>query len=289
MPDSRLKDALDRLAGEYDARFIDTDPVGIVRRYTSPSDIEVAGLAVSSIGYGGAGLIRRGAEDILGRIGGSPSEFAANATAREAFARFKGFRHRWTDGADIALLFLAAGGMIREYGSIGEFIRAADDPSGETVEAAMTRFAGWLRARCDDLARSAGIAPRDPFIVPSPADGSACKRPAMYFRWMTRGPDSVDFGIWTFIAPSRLVVPVDRHMARMAVRLGLTGRKTADWRMALDITRALRELDPADPLRYDFALVRPGIVRSCAPGNPGNAGGRASCALGAVCREAACE
>lgn len=286
MPDHLLKDALDRLAVDYDARYIDTDPVGIVRRYSAPADIEVAGLAVSSIGYGGAGLIRRGAEDILARIGGSPAEFAANATLREAFVRFEGFRHRWTDGADIALLFLAAGGMIREYGSIGAFVKAADDPSDDTIGTAMTRFAGWFRSRCGELAREAGIPPREPFIIPSPADGSACKRPAMYFRWMARGPDDVDFGIWPYISPSRLVVPVDRHMARMAVRLGFTRRRSVDWRMALDITRGLRELDPADPLRYDFALVRPGIVRSCAPGTVAC---WESCALGAVCREASCE
>jgi len=285
MTDSRLKDALDRLAGEYDARFIDTDPVGIVRRYVAPADIEVAGLAVSGLGYGGANLIRRNAENMLGRIGGSPADFAVNASVKEAFGRFRGFRHRWTEGADIALLFLAVGGMIREYGSVGDFVRSADDPGDETVETAMTRLAGWLCTRCGELAGEAGIAPRDPFIVPSPADGSACKRPAMYFRWMVRGPDAVDFGLWGFLSPSRLVIPVDRHMARMAARLGLTSRRNADWRMALDITRALRGFDSDDPLRYDFALVRPGITRSCVPGTPGL---RKNCALGAVCGEDAC-
>jgi uncharacterized protein (TIGR02757 family) len=107
----------------------------------------------------------------------------------------------------------------------------------------------------------------------------------MYFRWMVRGPDGVDFGLWRFISPSRLVVPVDRHMARMAALLGLTDRRAGDWRTALDITRALRELDPDDPLRYDFALVRPGILRSCTSSSTGD---RGSCALGGVCREAAC-
>lgn len=280
-----LKQSLDRLAAEYSEGYLDTDPVGIVHRYTDPADIEVAGLVVSALAYGGASQIRRSACEALGRAGTSPAGFAADAGIGEALARFRGFRHRWTDGADIALLFLAVGVMIREYGSVGELVRALDDPSEETVTGVLARFTGWIRARCDALAGEAGIAPRSPFIIPSPGDGSACKRPAMYFRWMVRGPDDVDFGIWRFISPARLVVPVDRHMARMAALLGLTVRRTADWRMALDITRALSELDPDDPLRYDFAIVRPGILRVCTKGATGD---RGACSLGGVCREAAC-
>jgi len=280
-----LKQSLDRLAAEYGTRYLDTDPVGIVHRYSSPPDIEVAGLVVSALGYGGAAQIRRGACEALDRAETSPAVFAANAGLEEALARFQGFKHRWTDGADMALLFLAAGEMIREYGSIGALVKALDDPAEETVTDVLARFAAWIRVRCDALAARAGIPLRVPFPVPSPADGSACKRPAMYFRWMVRGPDGVDFGLWRFISPSRLVVPVDRHMARMAALLGLTDRRAGDWRTALDITRALRELDPDDPLRYDFALVRPGILRSCTSSSTGD---RGSCALGGVCREAAC-
>ena len=280
-----LKQSLDRLAAEYGAGYLDSDPVGIVHRYSAPADIEVAGLVASSLGYGGASQIRRSACEALDRAGPFPAGFAEEIGIGDALARFREFRHRWTDGADIAFLFLAAGEMIRGYGSIGALVKTLDNPTDETVTGVLTRFAAWIRARRDELALEAGIPPRATLPVPSPADGSACKRPAMYFRWMVRGPDGVDFGLWKFIDPSRLVIPVDRHIARMAALLGLTGRRTPDWRMALEITRALRELDPDDPLRYDFALVRPGILRSCTAGATGD---RGSCALGGVCRETAC-
>lgn len=285
MDRSLLKQSLDRLADEYGSGYLDTDPVGIVHRYADPGDIEVAGLVASALGYGGAAQIRRSAADALDRAGTSPAWFAANSETVEAIARFRGFRHRWTIGTDIALLFLAAGEMIRGYGSIGALVQTLDDPAEETVEGTIGRFAEWIRARCAEQAAKAGCPVPGRSLVPSPRDGSACKRPAMYFRWMVRGPDGTDFGLWRFISPARLVIPVDRHMARMAVLLGLSARKSADWRMALDITRALRALDPDDPLRYDFALVRPGIIRACTAAAAGECG---SCALGGVCREAAC-
>jgi endonuclease III len=97
---------------------------------------------------------------------------------------------------------------------------------------------------------------------------------------MARGPDGIDFGLWKFISPARLVIPVDRHIARMAALLGLTARRSPDWKMALDITRALRALDPEDPVRYDFALVRPGITGECPPSSRDGCRG---CILGEVC------
>jgi len=177
----------------------------------------------------------------------------------------------------------ALGGAIREYGSIGGLVRALDDPGAPTIEPAMTGFAAWMRGRYDSAFTGSGGRRGISYLIPSPADGSACKRVAMYFRWMTRGPDGIDFGLWRFIDPVRLVIPVDRHIARMAALLGLTSRRSPDWKMALELTASLRLLDPADPLRYDFALVRPGILRECAPAKRGDC---PACLLKAVCREA---
>jgi uncharacterized protein (TIGR02757 family) len=278
-----LKECLDRLAADYGPQYLDTDPLGVVHEYTAPEDIEVAGFAVSALGYGGARQIRQSAHAVLARTGDSPARFAAETAPEKMLERFRGLKHRWSDEGDIAFLFRAAGEMIREYGSIGAFVRTLDHPAEETVEGTMTRFAEWIRERYSDDFRRNAARTHISYLVPSPADGSACKRPAMYFRWMVRGPDGIDFGLWTFISPARLVIPVDTHIARMGRILGLTSRKSADWKMALEITRALRALDPADPVRYDFALVRPGILGECPPSGTGTC---RECALCAVCREA---
>jgi uncharacterized protein (TIGR02757 family) len=85
----------------------------------------------------------------------------------------------------------------------------------------------------------------------------------MWLRWMVRGPDAIDLGFWSEVGPARLTVPLDTHVHRLGRYLGLTGRRQADWRTAAEITAALRALDPADPLRYDFALAHMGISGQC--------------------------
>lgn len=95
-------------------------------------------------------------------------------------------------------------------------------------------------------------------LLPAPAKGSACKRLNLYLRWMVR-KDNVDPGGWDGIPASRLVVPLDVHMHRISSSLGLTARKAADIKTAIEITRAFRKISPEDPVRYDFCLTRLGI------------------------------
>jgi uncharacterized protein (TIGR02757 family) len=101
------------------------------------------------------------------------------------------------------------------------------------------------------------------FLFPRPERGSACKRHNMFLRWMVRGPDGVDLGLWKAVSPRQLVVPLDTHMARLGVWLGLTRRKTPGWRMAEEITAALRIVSPDDPVMFDYPLTRLGILGLC--------------------------
>ena len=101
------------------------------------------------------------------------------------------------------------------------------------------------------------------YFFSSPAGGSACKRLNLYLRWMVRHDPGLDLGLWTEVPPSRLVIPLDTHVARIARYVGLSSRNTADWKMALEVTRALREFDPGDPVKYDFAICRLGILDYC--------------------------
>ncbi len=278
-----LKQCLDSLAAGYGADHLDSDPVGLVHDFSDPLDIETAGFIAASLAYGGAAQIRRSVSDALDRLDRSPGKMTASCSQRELIQRFDGFKHRWTDGGDMADALSVLGGIIRELGSVGHFIGQIDQLDQPTIECAMTAFAARFAAE---------VGPSEPrrtpgrsrsYLVPSPANGSACKRLAMYFRWMVRGPDAIDFGLWKSIDPARLIIPVDRHIARMGKLLGLTQRNAADWKMALEISQALRKIDPSDPIRYDFALVRPGILRECTERTKGDC---TDCDLKAVCREA---
>ena len=82
---------------------------------------------------------------------------------------------------------------------------------------------------------------------------------------MVRGPDGLDLGLWDFIPPSQLIIPLDTHIYKMARVLKLTRRKSPNWLMAREITKNLKALDPHDPVKYDFALTRLGILQILSP------------------------
>lgn len=85
----------------------------------------------------------------------------------------------------------------------------------------------------------------------------------MFLRWMVRKDHlGVDFGIWQRISPDQLLIPLDVHVERTARALGLLTRKPIDWKAVLELTENCRQLDPADPVKYDFALFGLGIEQN---------------------------
>ncbi|HEX6211966.1 MAG TPA: DUF2400 family protein, partial [Methylomirabilota bacterium] len=112
-----------------------------------------------------------------------------------------------------------------------------------------------------------------------PSGGSACKRLNLFLRWMVRR-DAVDFGLWTRVSPARLIVPLDVHVVRLGRCLRLTRLTTPGWRMAADITAALRAVDPGDPVRFDFSLCHAGMEGRC---GFGRRQGDAECPLRGLC------
>ena len=100
------------------------------------------------------------------------------------------------------------------------------------------------------------------YLLPSPNRTSAYKRVHLFLRWMIR-KDAVDLGLWQTASPAHCLMPLDTHVARLARLLGLTSRKSIDSKMVLEVTGALRRLSPEDPVKYDFALSRLGILGAC--------------------------
>ncbi|MEA1914919.1 MAG: TIGR02757 family protein [Campylobacterota bacterium] len=83
------------------------------------------------------------------------------------------------------------------------------------------------------------------------------KRWNMYLRWMVRR-DNLDMGLWSKIDKSDLILPLDTHTFKVSQKMGLLNRKIYDLKSAILITEKLREYDPLDPIKYDFALYRLG-------------------------------
>ena len=85
----------------------------------------------------------------------------------------------------------------------------------------------------------------------------------MFLRWMVRkDSNGVDFGIWKKIPINYLSVPLDVHSGNVARKLGLLNRKQNDSKALLELDTKLRELDPIDPVKYDYALFGLGAFES---------------------------
>jgi uncharacterized protein (TIGR02757 family) len=255
-----LKPRLDSLYRKYNRRiFVHPDPLELVYRYDSPGDQEIAGLIAACLAYGRVTQILASAGRVLQAVGEdahrSPRSFLERATARELRVLFRGFRHRFTPGAEVAALLAGVKRAIAEHGSLEALFTAGLGDADETVLPGLALFVDRLR-------RFAGGAGACPSLLSSPADGSACKRLNLYLRWMVRR-DAVDPGPWRAVSRAKLVVPLDTHLYRIARGLGLTARKQADLKTVMEITRGFALFSPRDPVRYDFSLTRLGINPAC--------------------------
>lgn len=232
--------------------FVHPDPLEFLYEYPVPDDREVAAVVASSLAFGRVAHILKSVSTVLLAMGPSPAGFLASSSTRSLGLAFKGFKHRWTTGEQLAGTLAGVRRVIEEHGSLNACFISGLAPDDETVVPALCAFSREL-----SLARGSG-GPSCEYLLPSPEGGSACKRMNLLLRWMVRC-DEVDPGGWTGVPASKLVVPIDTHMHRIGLAMGFTKRKQADLRAALEITAAFAEIAPDDPVRYDFCLTRLGI------------------------------
>jgi uncharacterized protein (TIGR02757 family) len=246
VPDRDLKAYLDRLAARYERpAFIADDPVALPHAFDAPEDREVIGLWAALLAWGRRSTLLRKLAELLERMDHRPYRFVRDFRAERDAARLAGFRHRTFQPADAVGLALALQAALDAYGSLERLFTSHLPPAAPHVGPALQGFS-------DTLLAVGPAAPRAKHL-PRPSTGSACKRLAMYARWMVR-PGPVDLGLWKAVSPALLVLPLDVHTGRQARRLGLLQRPQDDWAATLALTERLRAFCPEDPARYDFAL-----------------------------------
>lgn len=282
MVNKTVKRHLDRLYRTFDLRFLSSDPLLFVHRFKKKEDRAIVGLIASSLAYGRVAGIKKSIEKVLAVIGAAPYLFTMRFRPGQA-RLFSGFVHRFNKGEDIACLVYFMRQMIEEKGSIGEFFIKGYREEDKNVKKALISFSERALMLDAGNVYGGGPLPKEAgvrFFFPTPANGSPCKRLNLYLRWMVRS-DKLDTGLWKGVDPSKLVIPLDTHIARISRNIGLTGRSTPDWKMAEEITEALKEFDPEDPVKYDFALCRLGILDKC----PRNADSRKceDCLIKKIC------
>jgi uncharacterized protein (TIGR02757 family) len=242
--------------------YLTIDPLVTVRKFRSTADREFGGFIAAVLSYGRVETIIRNVDELFERMSRQPAKFVFSTDFATKRRRLHGFKHRFNDGDDVALLLQAIAGLVGDHGSMEPFFRSALDKSECGMRGALTLFSDAVRERA--AAVRPQVAAAGPgsftFLVPSPAAGGACKRLNMYLRWMVRPDDGIDMGLWKSIAPAELIIPVDTHISTIARVEKMTQRRTADWRMAEEITGRLRRIDPFDPVRFDFSLCRAGML-----------------------------
>jgi uncharacterized protein (TIGR02757 family) len=200
-------------------------------------------------------------------MGASPATYVRALEVAGASELLHGFVYRFNVGTDVAVLLLGMGRALREHGSLEALFVRGWEAHG-SIHGALSHFTAGLReVPMDELRRVLGKERGLHHLLPAPLGAGAAKRLNLYLRWMVRGPDAVDFGIWRRLPASALLIPLDTHIGRIARHLGLTKRKDLSWRTAEEVTASLRRLDEQDPVRYDFALCHCGMSGLC-PAKP---------------------
>jgi uncharacterized protein (TIGR02757 family) len=243
---------LDTLVDRFERpAFIEDDPVAVPHQFDDPADREVIGLYAALLAWGRRATLLAKLAELCERMSYRPHRFVYDYREGPPSDPLAGFAHRTFQPADAHHLTRALSALLRQRGSL-EGVFASDGASGEAdVGAGIQRFSEAV------MGAVPGVPPRLQKHLARPSTGSACKRLAMYLRWMVR-PGPVDFGMWRQFSPAQLVLPLDVHTGRQARALGLLERPADDWRAVEELTATCRRLAPDDPARYDFALFGAG-------------------------------
>lgn len=245
-----LKEFLDEKAGKYNhPDFIESDPIQIPHRFSQKQDIEIAAFFAATMAWGNRKMIIAKATDLMRRLGDSPYDFVMNYNKNE-FEKIESFKHRTMNSIDLDFYLRSLQNIYTNHNGLeNAFIfKTEETDSFHAIE----RF----RKTFLEIPHET----RSEKHLSSPANGSAAKRLNMFLRWMARSDkQGVDFGIWKQVSMSQLVCPLDVHSGNVARSLRILNRKQNDWKAVSELNSKLKEFDPSDPVKYDFALFGLGV------------------------------
>jgi uncharacterized protein (TIGR02757 family) len=259
-----IKQLLDSRVNQYNSLdFIHSDPIQVPHRFSRKEDIEIAAFLTATISWGQRKSIINNANRLMELMDNSPYEFLmdtpifsdgftrSEAVTNPDFKRIKDFAHRTFNGDDCLYFFDSLRNIYLHYQGLESIFTTGYNSEGSAF-GALKHFrnvflsiphANRIRKHISDVNAN-----------------SSAKRLNMFLRWMVRNDDNeVDFGLWENIPASALMLPLDIHSGEVARGFGLLERKQNDWKAVEEITSVLRSFDPADPVKYDFALFGIGV------------------------------
>jgi uncharacterized protein (TIGR02757 family) len=279
----RLRAPLERLYADFDyAGRVERDAIRFPIRYPDPRDREVVALLTACLAYGRVDLFSSALERVWAVMGASPARFVLSFDPRRDAALFSDFLYRFNRPRDVAAFCLAVRQVLESHGSLESCFLAGDPASAGPLAPALEAFArAFLEADLDSVFPRGRLSRGYRHLFPLPSAGGPCKRLQLFLRWMVRR-EPPDFGLWRRVSPARLLVPVDTHVENMSRAIGLTRRRSRTWKMAEEITANLAAIDPADPVKFDFALCHKRMSGDCLDRRDPRV--CAGCGLRQVCR-----
>lgn len=250
---SSIKDFLDEKVIQYNQpSFITLDPISIPHRFSKKQDIEISGFFAAILAWGQRKTIINKCLELFSLMDNAPHDFLLHHQEEDLKVLFN-FKHRTFNEVDTLYFIHFLSWYYRQHESLEDAFLIGQTGKVDSMESILIRFHEYFFCLPDAPSRTKKH-------IATPARKAACKRINMFLRWMVRDDDKgVDFGLWNRIKPAQLICPCDLHVDRVARKLGLITRKQTDWQTAIELTERLREFDPIDPVKYDFALFGLGV------------------------------
>ncbi len=252
---NKLKAYLNAQVKKYNnPSFIKADPISIPHSYHLKQDIEITAFWTAIFSWGQRVTIINKSKELFALMNNKPYDFIINHKEIDR-KRFLEFKHRTFNATD-TLYFLE---WLQTYYRENESLESAFCIGQKKKDFDMKLALGNFHNHFCSLPTFPN---RTKKHISNPLKNSSAKRLNMFLRWMVRkDKKGVDFGLWNKIPVAALHIPLDVHVHKIALQLGLTERKQSDWKTVSEITDQLKGLDPKDPVKYDYALFGLGVLQ----------------------------
>ena len=247
----------------HDPKYLELDPLLIIRDYLGTEKIEEIALIGALFAFGAVAQIKKSLSIAISRVEDIDQTKILDESkiASIWFESLKGFRHRIYVDRDLVLLKLLYRRSVQKFGSLEQHFIKHHQEGSESVEQGLAGLIQDYRSWSDEIEFKPGRFFKH--MLNSPEQKSACKRWVMYLKWVVRKNDGFDLGLWKsgVVRSDQLVIPMDTHLFKISRSLKLTKRNTVNWQTALEVTRSLKKIDPEDPTKFDFSLCRIGMLK----------------------------
>ncbi len=249
MKHKELKSFLDEKVLQYNApSFIESDPISIPKLFSKKEDIEIAAFIIATISWGQRSAILKAGRRILDLMYHQPYEYILNGNIEEIP---DGCVYRTFNGSDLKYFLTGLRNIYQDHGGLETVFTNGYLPN-KSLKESISSFREVFTSFKEPGRAGKHLA--------NVVKGSSAKRICMFLRWMVRDDNmKVDFGLWKHINPSDLMLPLDVHTGNVGRKLGILTRKQSDWKAVEEITQNLKNYDPKDPTKYDFALFGLGV------------------------------